>query len=704
MNFKETSNLINYNTISFKKKHVNKYIYNNFILYKIINWFQLIFKLFNRFYKNIFNICTLIFLLIGRYLYIKSLRGCNGNEFSCLNIGIKYIIDDIYYCIESCIYFLLVLFLIQLKLCSFYNFLIFIFIIIELIYKDHGDTFNNHGILNLEALFLFLILGEIIILIILIFIFIIKKRKYILNIFIIFCIIIFFISFYFKYKDLYYCKNWDKSLNNTLINNDKTLYACSINIPKRKCLISIFSPFLDFSELFKIKCNKRKTKEKYLLKQLSNLKNISKLNRIGFPITINDEEIKGKPALYSRELYNFVKNNLIDMDNENKLNKLKENQIPEVLVDYSNDPFGELKITINFKKQLSLERQNIYLKRKKHTNDILFIYLDNLSRVHFYRQYKKTSKFIQQFLSYEGFSNQNNPSQKYHGFEFLKYHKFNGATLRNAIPMFSGVYYGKNNTMISIVRDLKDIGYITCNVQDVCHKELMHMDKLEKYTYIEFDHEYVSPNCDPNIYSPGVGLFGGENGILRKCLYGRESFEYSLEYALKFWKAYEYNKKFLRVVNTYGHEYTGEKSKYADDSLYTFLDNLYSTNQLKNTTVFLTGDHGFILLGIYKILNFEDWKIEYFFPIFILLVPDINNIDYYQQYSEIIKNQQNFITPFDIYYTIRHIAYNEDYKKPPLFGNKNDGESLFKYINPKNRKCSKYKSISKQNCQCVNNN
>ena len=703
MYFKGIYNLIKNNIIDYKKKDINKYNYNKYIRYKFINWFNLIFKLLQLFHIKIFNICTLILLLRGRYLYIKSLNGCDGNEFSCLNIGINYIIDDIYYCIKSCIYFLLVLFLIQLKLCSFYNFLLFIFIIVELILKDHGDTFNKHGILNLEALFIILLLGEIIILIILIFIFFIKKRKYILNIFIIFCIFIFFISFYFKYKDLYYCKNWDKSLNNTLINNDKTLFACSIIIPKRKCLISIFSPFLDFSKLFNIKCNRRKTKEKYLLKQLSNLKNNTKLNRIGFPITINDEEIEGKPALYSRELYNFVKDNLIDMDNKSELNKLKENKFPEVLVDYSNDPFGELKININLKKKLSLERQNIYSKRNKHTNDILFIYLDNLSRVHFYRQFKKTSKFLKKFLSYKGFSNKDNPHQKYHGFEFLKYHKFNGATLRNAIPMFSGVYYDKNNTMISIVRELKNIGYITCNVQDVCHKELMYMEKLKKYKYIEFDHEYVAPNCDPNIYSPGVGLFGGENGILRKCLYGRESIEYSFEYAIKFWKTYEQNKKFLRVVNTYGHEYTGEKSKYSDIALYNFLNHLYSTNQLKNTTVFLTGDHGFILLGIYKILNFEDWKIEYFFPIFILLVPDIINCDYYQQYSEILKNEQNFITPFDIYYTIRHIIYNEDYKNLPLFGNKNDGESLFKYINPKTRKCNKYKSISEQNCQCINN-
>ena len=47
--------------------------------------------------KSIFNIVCLIFLLVARHLYIKSLLGCDGDEFICiLNNGMKYIFDDIY--------------------------------------------------------------------------------------------------------------------------------------------------------------------------------------------------------------------------------------------------------------------------------------------------------------------------------------------------------------------------------------------------------------------------------------------------------------------------------------------------------------------------------------------------------------------------------------------------------------------------------
>ena len=227
--------------------------------------------------------------------------------------------------------------------------------------------------------------------------------------------------------------------------------------------------------------------------------------------------------------------------------------------------------------------------------------------------------------------------------------------------MFSGVYYDKNTKIVSIVKDMKNLGYITCNVQDICHKELMMIDDIKKYSYIEFDHEYSAPNCDPNVYKFGYGLFSGENGILRKCLYGNESIEHALEYGKKFWEAYKENKKFLRIVNSYGHEYSSARSKYADKAMYNFLSDLFYSNQLVNTTIFLVGDHGNTLMGAYKFLEPKDLEVERFFPVFFIITPDIKNLTYNEQYSEISKNQQTFVTAFDIYFTLRDIIYGKEY-------------------------------------------
>ena len=444
-----------------------------------------------------------------------------------------------------------------------------------------------------------------------------------------------------------------------------------------------------------IDCSIRKGKEKYSLKDISNLKNYTDIKRIGFPITIgNEPEIKGKPAMYSDTLLSFVSNNLINADDMKVIKTLKK--LPEVFVDFNEDKFGKLIININFNESLSRERAQLDLN--KNSSNILFIFLDNMSRVHFYRQFKKTIKFLKNFLSYKGFSNVKNKTNNYHGFEFVKYHKFDGATLNNAIPMFSGVYYDNKNAMISILKDIKNMGYITCNVQDICHKELMSIEPMENYSYIEFDHEYAAPNCDPNVYHYGFGLFGGENGILRKCLYGKESFEHSLEYAKKFWVSYKNNKRFLRIVNTYGHEYSGEKAKYSDNNLYEFLKDLFYSNFLEDTVIFLAGDHGFALMGIYELLKPNDWKKEKSLPFFMMIIKDKKNTTYEEQFSEIYKNQQTLITPFDIYYTIKHIIYGEQYKYNLPFSLKKEGESLFKFIEPKERNCSKY--LRFYECQC----
>ena len=69
----------------------------------------------------------------------------------------------------------------------------------------------------------------------------------------------------------------------------------------------------------------KKRKRKVFIKDISNLKNNKDIKRIGYPITIGDsDEIKGQPAMYSNTLLNYVKNNLINMDDKEQLNKLKK--------------------------------------------------------------------------------------------------------------------------------------------------------------------------------------------------------------------------------------------------------------------------------------------------------------------------------------------------------------------------------------------
>ena len=294
--------------------------------------------------KIIINGISILYLLYGRALYFKSLKGCDQCEFTCLN-DLKLITDGIQNCLNSIGYFVFVLFLIHMNFCSFYILIILIIIYIELTIKDHDENFLHHGKLNLFALFSLTIMGEIIILFIVLYKNLFKNNKFFLLFLISSFFLIELIIILNNIKYDYYLKDWNKSLNNSYINNDPALYPCKINIHNNKCLINIFGPFLDFSKLLNIKCEKRTYNEKNILINNSNLKNKTEVKKIGYPIAIgNKEEINGEPILYSETLYEFVKNNLVDMDDKEQIGKLDENKKPEIIVDFSNSSFGKIEI------------------------------------------------------------------------------------------------------------------------------------------------------------------------------------------------------------------------------------------------------------------------------------------------------------------------------------------------------------------------
>ena len=92
-----------------------------------------------------------------------------------------------------------------------------------------------------------------------------------------------------------------------------------------------------------------------------------------------------------------------------------------------------------------------------------------------------------------------------------------------------------------------------------------------------------------------------------------------------------------------------------------------------------------------------------------IIVNDRKNKSYEQQYKYIYENQQTFITGYDIYNTILHLLYGDNYNS---FQNKSKGpfknptatkgESLFMKINQKLRTSKIHKDMAKD--ICIDNN
>ena len=390
---------------------------------------------------------------------------------------------------------------------------------------------------------------------------------------------------------------------------------------------------------------------------------------------------------YNNDLKNYFLNNLIDMENLTlikNLNYLK----PEIEVDFSKNPFGEMIINLNFNETLSNERKKLEKFIKPYSNNIIILFIDSVSRANSIRQLKKSLKFFEKFMKYRGDYNINFPLENFHSFQFFKYHSFKFYTVGNYPILFYGNFRNKNNEIIT--KTLKENGFITSYSADNCLKDFT-------FTYHNFtikdiyDHKFII--CDPNRQHPYQSRL--------RCLYNKIHSEHLYEYSNQFWRKYKNNRKFLTILTNDGHEGSLEILKYLDDIIYNFLNNLFNENLLKETSVFLLSDHGVGIPSIYYLYNF--FQFEKQLPMLYLLINDRKNISYKEQYKYLYENQQTFITAFDIFNTIENLIYGDNYLSIKKKNFKNSpkikyGASLFTKINKKYRSSKRYNPMNKNVC------
>ena len=629
----------------------------------------------------------LIFILffVSYYLYFLSLEKCTLKSHIC-SIQVEWIHKKLKEGICSSFILIFLIELMILKLISKKH-LIHIFIMFLSFYiYSHGTDFINHGLFNFIGCISIIIIGLLALIPINIFIYLIKKKKklYIIlyGLYFISHIIIFKIT-----MDTYLnCNDWSKGLNNTYIINDVNIYGCQIKFPKI-CLYKIGKYFLDKTKITKFECGTKNTKDSFIRRN----KNITKnTKRIGFPLTtINNQYFKSYYQFFLVATGDFFKlfiNNIFDMDNKTQIEGLKE--YPEIEIDYTNNPNGEMKINLTFNESLSKIRKEKENNSNPYSNNIMMLYIDSVSRNNALRQLKKTLNFFEKFMLYKGGYNPKYPSEKFHSFQFFKYQAFIGHTVNN----YPKIFYGGERNAKRITKYFKENGYVTCFSNAECLREMVSFGHNMISEEI-CDHEFIL--CDPNL----ISLLSS----LKRCIYNEVLSFYLLEYGNQFWRKYESNRKFFLITTDDGHEGTLESLKYSDDIIFNFLNNLYNDNLLKETTIFLLSDHGVTIPSPYYFLNF--YYLESYLPMLYIIVNDRKNISYEEQYKYIYENQQTFITGYDIYNTIVHLLYGENYnsiqnKINPSFEVPKTlkGESLFMKMNQKLRTSKIHKDMVKDVC------
>ena len=619
---------------------------------------------------------------ISYIIYLFSLEGCFKGDDICGN-NMKWIyikLTQIIISSEIIVYLIVrILFYKSPKIH-----LIHLVIVFLLFYQySHNYYFYDHGMYNI-IVFIFVLIINLFVLLLLKTIIIIFKIKNKINIVLkIFIIIILYIIYNYKIPN-FYCDDWVKGLNNTSIDNDDEKYGCKIKTPKY-CQYKLFSSIQDYTKILGINCRIAKSNsKKNLLKKTKSDFISKKTKKFGFPYT-NKGLIACLDGLDTEILKEFTFTNIFDM--EKKHDMFGE---PEIIVDFSKDPLGELILDVKYNDTLSKERKKLENKNIPYSNNIIMIYIDSISRACSMRQLNKTLTFFEKFISFKGGFNEKYPDENFHSFQFFKYHSFYGRTVSNYMKL----YFGNNREAKNIVRFnkyFKDNGYITSNVCDVCQKD--NTRTLHDTTVSElYDHQLLL--CDPNkerYHKP-----------TKKCLYGKNDVSYLFSYSELFWRKYKNNRKFSNIIIDGAHESTMEVLKYYDDIIYNYLISLFNDNLFKDTSIILLSDHGAGVQSIYYIFDFYQYESD--LPMLYIIINDRKNISYKEQYLNINKNQQTFITAFDIYNTVNHLLYGDKYKFIKNLTDENPtpksslGKSLFEYIDQKYRKSKNYEFMNKNIC------
>ena len=639
------------------------------------------------------------------------------NNIKEKKIIILYITGVIFYCIslthlsgigmrcffwdgEKCYYAIGILISISSFLTSLSIFIIFFkkykklhFIIICVIYSflyliDHNSEIVKHGLFNF---ILFLITTFIIFLLICYFYLLflsIRSRKF----FIFFVLSIPFPTLFILlkiYKLTHFsCDNWGKGLNNTFIDNLNKDYPCNIIMPKpHSCYLSDIGHFFNFVDRYTPTCLDSKLikfeKEKFL-KDLEKLKylNISNKINFGYPLTNNEKYNPNKfGCIFSSgniSFEKFINENIILLDLYNKNKTLFYENISKPEIEVKLNKEGGT-IIINIQKNESLVKERIKSKNKVIYKNVLVMFFDTLSRSHFFRKFPKTSNFLNQFSKYE----ENYSKKNMTIFQYFKYHSLRTYTDPNVKATYYGAKMEGQGT--HFVNYYRTNGYIVGRVNAFCEKEII----FDKRNYSSFnhgiwDHEGLSLGCITAFYDRF--LTSRLSSVVKKCLFGKELNQYALDYLDSFWTTYlEQNKMFL-FQSVDAHEPTGELIGYFDENFFKFLNKFYINGYFKDTAIILFSDHGQHLSGPFYLLDSQDFYSERSLPILFLIIPN-NDILYKNNlYAKIKGNQQIFITPYDIYNTLLHIAFgeiNQEYKKYSI----HYGGSLLTELNYKIRYC-----------------
>ena len=604
-----------------------------------------------RLLHRLFLIVIMGALVLGNIFYILTLKPCYGTERECLEElepQINYFLGCL---LTSSLIFSIIF---NLAIFQIIHRIIFpIIIILNLIFLcliyDTGNTFRKHGGWN-RIPFLFFI--SLFTLIIFLFTLLAKLiRKYPIIIILVVVLIIFAI-FSINQGISTSCEGWDLGLKGKKIDNTKPY--CHLIYPKY-CYFAYLGRLLDISFILNIRCKNAKSYDIYNYVS-------SETKLIGYPRTeyYSREDRMGALPNGTSQFQMNVLNRLNDLEDPNIPQEVVENT--EIIIDAKDREKPNVIIDVKLNKTaINLAKE--YIKNRKNkplVKNILIIFIDSLSRAHIYITMPKVVKFLEKY--YE------NEDSSVESFQFFRYRATSRYTYLNLYSIFYGINNVERNRIIeksehffpnysarNLKSDYKEQGFIIGTTYDFCESEL--------YDYIpnenknldpgRADHEGTSLFCDPAATDVDAfySNFKGMNSFLRRCIYGKDGVEYAFEYGKDFWDKYKEMPKFLEIGLQDVHETTGQGSRYVDEHMANFLNNL---DELDDTMILIYGDHGLSLSFVLTPSDdTSDQATELYLPSLFILFPKKALSS--AQRHDLKGNENSLILDLDLYQTLQEV-------------------------------------------------
>ena len=515
-------------------------------------------------------------LAFSLFLYIITLRGCSSEvEMICVAEMVPLIP-------KFCLYMFMVTLIIDgvfygiIKKVIPKTYASCILMEVSLIMAiSNGQSFQNHGSYNRLFFIACLILNLFTMMLLN---WIVKKfRKYpkITATFLLFIgvLLYFLIGVEWFGKS---CDTWNNGLKNSVLlkNND-----CKIPQPEI-CFHELTNNWFDLSRLLN--------------------KNDCSLVKDNIDIYKGDADFVAYPKTqyFLREEKNFevYQQNIISQTKSVKESDIEYEKL-EVVLDQRDKDNRKILINVHRNESLIEERTKIFnqTENKPLVKNILMIFIDSVSRQHFPRKLKKTYQWIENF--YE------NKTSNLESFQFFKYHTSGSHTTPNMMRIFYGTEYETAYESYPLTKTFKKQGYITGKSNNFCGSTYFDISSTEEeLNYLDmesFDHENTALFCDPNYQKldegGAYGYLEGSFAMVRRCLYGRDTHNYVIDYGKKFWETYKKQPKVLEIGFMDGHEPSAELLQYLDDPIHNFLVELENNKLLDDTAIFQAVFHDYSL-------------------------------------------------------------------------------------------------------------